>query len=140
MAKFKEFYLSEAMTQIKKNMAKMMGLTHAAYNTWHDKDGNRYIWHNEKNHFEKFENPLEIDLNFKDLVKLSPKTDEARNRLQGEIYKVQQVYEKGSNEIPFLRGQKGYSLRSTDMSKPVHMMYIRASNTDEHYKMEKVKK
>ncbi len=136
--KFKKFYLSESMTILKQNMAKVLGLTHAAYNTWHDKSGTRYIWNIEKNHFEKFENPLEMNLNLKDEIKLVPKNDEAKNRLKGDIYKVQDIYEKG-NSIPWLGGHKGYRLRSTNKSEPVHMMFIRASNTDDYYKMEKIK-
>jgi hypothetical protein len=137
MGRFRNFYLTETMTVLKQNMAKVLGLTHAAYNTWHDKSGARYIWNIEKNHFEKFDHQLDMNLNVKEKVKLSPKNDAAKERLSGEMYSVYEVHEKG-NSISWLGGQKGYKLRSTDSSKPIHMLFIKASNTDEYYKMEKI--
>ena len=54
MATFKQQYFGN-FTQVKKTMAKMLGLVHVAYNVWKDKSGTKYIWNNKTNHFDKFE-------------------------------------------------------------------------------------
>lgn len=51
--KIKENLDEALMTQVKRNMAKVLGLEHVAFNTWKDKSGNVFIWDNYKNRFDK---------------------------------------------------------------------------------------
>ncbi len=47
--------LDESMTILKRNMAKMLGLEHQAYDLWKSKNGDKYIWNKTRNTFDKHE-------------------------------------------------------------------------------------
>lgn len=129
--------LDESMTILKRNMAKMMGLEHQAYDLWKSKNGDKYIWNKTRNTFDKYEVEVDDSLNaplfFRDKIEIIPKTEEAKRILKGNtIFKVNDVKEMGDTSIPRLKGERGYQLRSSDNSLPLMLMWLRDGG-DEHF-------